>query len=182
MQDKSYKLGLVIGRFQPLHSGHEFMIRQALNVCEEVVIIIGSAQESRTKRNPLTLQERTNIIVATFADEVVNKRIKILGLNDREKVVNDSSWGEYVLNALKEKEIETPDCVVEGNEPERETWYDSLGIQRFIVDRNQIKISGTRVREMIENDEFCEWVNYCPSGLYPHKHYDFLQKIIKEIK
>ena len=61
-----YKRGLVIGRFQPLHSGHENMIRRALDVCDEVVIVIGSAQESEQKKS-FNFKERINIIVATFA-------------------------------------------------------------------------------------------------------------------
>jgi cytidyltransferase-like protein len=37
-------IGLVLGRFQPLHPGHLRLIDVAMRQCEEVVVCIGSAQ------------------------------------------------------------------------------------------------------------------------------------------
>ena len=39
-----YKRGLVIGRFQPFHNGHLELVHEILNECEELVLVIGSAQ------------------------------------------------------------------------------------------------------------------------------------------
>ena len=36
---KRFQRGLVVGKFAPLHRGHELIIRRALDACEEVVII-----------------------------------------------------------------------------------------------------------------------------------------------
>src|SRR5919198_1540661 len=34
-----YRRGLVVGKFAPLHRGHELLIRQAIAQCDEVVVI-----------------------------------------------------------------------------------------------------------------------------------------------
>lgn len=47
-------LGLVLGRFQPLHYGHVHIIQTSLRENDETVICIGSAQ----KAEPLPIEER----------------------------------------------------------------------------------------------------------------------------
>jgi NadR type nicotinamide-nucleotide adenylyltransferase len=42
---KRFQRGLVIGKFSPLHRGHEYIIRQALAACEEVLLISYSKPE-----------------------------------------------------------------------------------------------------------------------------------------
>jgi HTH-type transcriptional regulator, transcriptional repressor of NAD biosynthesis genes len=37
--NRSFRLGLVVGKFSPLHRGHELVIRHALDQCERVVVI-----------------------------------------------------------------------------------------------------------------------------------------------
>lgn len=49
---KQFKKGLILGRFQTLHKGHEYIIDKALDLCEEVLILIGSSDKSGTIENP----------------------------------------------------------------------------------------------------------------------------------
>lgn len=39
IQSKKYKTGLVVGKFSPLHIGHEYLIEKAIDLCEKVVIL-----------------------------------------------------------------------------------------------------------------------------------------------
>ena len=76
-------LGFVIGRFQPFHYGHKYLIETAYDNCDELVVFIGSAQESRTDKNPFTFQERWRMI---YDDVCMNgsKNIIFVPLNDAE--------------------------------------------------------------------------------------------------
>lgn len=56
------KVGVFIGRFQPLHVGHLQTIERALNEVDELVIVIGSARTARNLRNPFTADERRLMI------------------------------------------------------------------------------------------------------------------------
>lgn len=50
-----------IGRFQPIHNGHMAIIERTIKMMKEndsFTIIIGSADQERTIRNPLTVEER----------------------------------------------------------------------------------------------------------------------------
>ena len=52
------KRGLMLGRFQPFHSGHLALARQILGECDELVIAIGSAQFNFIEKDPFTAGER----------------------------------------------------------------------------------------------------------------------------
>ena len=47
-----------IGRFQPLHRGHLYVIRRGLERAARLIVLLGSAQESRTAKNYWTVAER----------------------------------------------------------------------------------------------------------------------------
>ncbi|MDP6459455.1 MAG: adenylyltransferase/cytidyltransferase family protein, partial [Candidatus Hydrothermarchaeota archaeon] len=40
--------GLLIGRFQPFHKGHVYVVKKVLKGVDELIICIGSAQLSHT--------------------------------------------------------------------------------------------------------------------------------------
>ncbi|MEM1551000.1 MAG: nicotinamide-nucleotide adenylyltransferase [Candidatus Bathyarchaeia archaeon] len=53
---------LYVGRFQPFHLGHLEAIKYILSRSRELIIVIGSAQESHTLKNPFTAGERVYMI------------------------------------------------------------------------------------------------------------------------
>lgn len=57
-----YDVLVFIGRFQPFHIGHEQVIRTALTLAENVIVLIGSANQPRTIKNPWTYMERVGMI------------------------------------------------------------------------------------------------------------------------
>ncbi len=86
------KLGLVVGRFQPLHDGHKYLITMAIKENDLVVICIGSAQ----KADPLPLDERLRRLnVFLRSVECKNKKIKVAYLPDIE---SDERWPLYLKN------------------------------------------------------------------------------------
>ena len=148
---KKYKCGLYIGRFQPIHIGHESIIRKMLDECEQVIIAIGSLQESGTKRNPFTFEQRVDLITNIFYREKISGRLKIMGLRDRDNPSNDASWGDYVFRNVYACFYTFPDVIYEGEENERNNWYDNQNVEVIRVPRTDIPVSATLVREAIKN-------------------------------
>lgn len=54
--------GLFPGRFQPFHLGHLNVVKWALDRVDELIILVGSSQESHTLTNPFTAGERIEMI------------------------------------------------------------------------------------------------------------------------
>ena len=60
---------IYIGRFQPLHQGHLRTIGQALELAAKLIIIVGSARQSRSYENPWSFAEREQLIRACLPAE-----------------------------------------------------------------------------------------------------------------
>jgi nicotinamide-nucleotide adenylyltransferase len=74
--------GFYIGRFQPYHEGHHAMVEQIAEEVDELVLGIGSADQSHTPRNPFTAGERIMMITqATLPLELVTYAVPIEDLN-----------------------------------------------------------------------------------------------------
>lgn len=58
------RLSVYIGRFSPFHAGHAAVLRHALKKSDRVLVLIGSAGQPRTIKNPWTYEERRDLIVA----------------------------------------------------------------------------------------------------------------------
>ncbi len=82
--------GVFIGRFQPLHSGHEHVIRQALDQVQRLIVLVGSANVARDPRNPFTFEERATMLRSVFAYEVAEGRLIIASLDDNP--YSDADW------------------------------------------------------------------------------------------
>jgi len=86
-----------IGRFQPFHLGHRFVIEQALANSKQVIVLVGSADGPRSIRNPLTVAERAQMIKGAFSEQEA-ARIHCVALNDI--LYNDIRWVKQVQQAV----------------------------------------------------------------------------------
>ena len=77
-------IGLLIGRFQPLHLGHIESIKFAARQISTLVIVVGSAQISYELRNPFTAGERITMIRNTllYIDEIDLRNLLIIPVPD----------------------------------------------------------------------------------------------------
>jgi bifunctional NMN adenylyltransferase/nudix hydrolase len=77
-----YDLLVFIGRFRPLHRGHEFVIREALKRARHVLVLVGSANRPRTVKNPWTADEVALMLLKTFRQELTDDSLLVDSLND----------------------------------------------------------------------------------------------------
>lgn len=66
MNNNFFELGVVCGRFGHEHLGHTHLFDICMSLCKSTLILVGSAQESGTLRNPFTVQTRIDIIKKTY--------------------------------------------------------------------------------------------------------------------
>lgn len=82
------------GRFQPPHLGHLQTIKWSLERVDELIIVVGSAQESHTLANPFTAGERILMIREGLNDINVDlRRIFIIPIAD---IYMNSVWVNYL--------------------------------------------------------------------------------------
>ncbi len=90
--------GLMLGRFQPFHNGHLALAKQILNNCDELVIIIGSAQFNFIYRDPFTAGERVLMIHEALKESGINlSRCYIIPAANDE---NNARWLAYIRSMV----------------------------------------------------------------------------------
>lgn len=99
MLKSPYDLAIVIGRFQPFHCGHATLLDKALQIAPQVVMVLGSAAQTRSIKNPFTWQERQAMICNTL-DKHLCKRIHFVPLSDYN---DDISWCNALIKAVNNK-------------------------------------------------------------------------------
>lgn len=103
---KQYKIGLVIGRFQPFHLGHKYLIDKALELCDKIIIGIGSSNITDSK-NPFNLKARANFLNEFISHTKIENRIeKIITIED---VPDDDEWLELILKKTGPVDVEIGD-------------------------------------------------------------------------
>ena len=160
MKNKNFKVGLIIGRFQPFHKGHEYLVNLASSLCETIVVAITSAQASGTPDNPLEYKFREELIL-TACKDICNKnktKIIVMGLNDMIPPKNNTTLlGDYILASVKANLLyngieNDVDVIFYGNEPKRKEWYSddkSEYISEFLVSKDKFPFRGRFIRNMI---------------------------------
>lgn len=82
------------GRFQPFHLGHLGVVKYVLEKVDEIVIVVGSSQESHTYQNPFTAGERIFMIKESLREEGISMdRVYIIPIPD---VLMNSVWVYHV--------------------------------------------------------------------------------------
>ncbi len=111
------RVGLMVGRFQPLHRGHLKSINRMIQDCETAIICLGSAQKSREPHDPWTVEERMEMLKNVFAD-----RIKIVPLNDL-GASGPEEWTDYILEKLAKLGMKEPTDYYTGSLADS-SWYN----------------------------------------------------------
>jgi nicotinamide-nucleotide adenylyltransferase len=141
-----YKTGLIIGRFQPFHKGHLYLVKKALENVENLIIAVGSVNKN-DENNPFNFKDRKKYIKASLKKHnLLNKIIKIVPLVDYPE--EDDYW----LEQLKLK-TGSFDAVFGNNE-----WVNGIlensGVKVIRVPLyKRYKYEGVRIREEMKNSK-----------------------------
>jgi nicotinamide-nucleotide adenylyltransferase len=96
--DVQKSTALFIGRFQPLHHGHIYVLRNILKTYNKVKIGIGSAQLSNKFNDPFTNRERNEFIKAVFKKRKIStKRYEIYNIPD---IFDAKKWVDHVISIV----------------------------------------------------------------------------------
>lgn len=136
-----HSTGIFIGRFQPIHSGHIHAIGVAASQVRQLIVMVGSANQCRSIRNPWSFQERKSMIRIKLESANI-QNVTIVPLNDYP--YSDSQWITDVRSTI---EYHTEDKPVlfghmkEGND--YLTWFPDWEFRSI---ESQSKINATEVR------------------------------------
>ncbi len=138
--------GLFVGRFQPFHRGHLGLLREVLRRDPELdlLVVIGSAEQSFTWENPFTGGERFEMIERALREAKLD-RVTVVPIPD---IARHALWVRYL----------------EGLLPRFDRVYTHNPLTRLLFERagypvespplyDRARHEGTRLRELLAKGE-----------------------------
>jgi len=141
------KLGVLIGRFQvpEMHEGHRYIVKRMQEQCDQVLVLFGSANRTRSVKNPFTYRERVTAGKNLFPNVIMAP------LNDY--LYNDSQWMADVAATIEiirtkvsynfQKPVEV---VLYGHHKDGNDYLNWFPQYEYVNINSDIDISGTEVR------------------------------------
>ena len=165
---KKYDTLVLIGRFQPLHSAHLEIIKRATALCDQLVIICGSAKQPRTYKNPFTFDERARMI----KDATRGLAMQIHVEPNIDTIYNDQAWAVRVQGIVSKYRTLGGAVGIIGHKKDDSSFYLDMFPQWGYENVELVEfLSAVDIRDLY----FKEMVNYkFIKGVLPETTYDFL--------
>lgn len=145
--------GCYIGRFQPYHDGHHNMVRTIADEVDELVLGIGSADQSHSVHDPFTAGERIMMLTKAVAEfDIVTYPVPIEDLH------RNSVWVSHVQSMSPDFEV------AYSNNPLVIQLFGEAGVevrQSPMFDREVLE--GAEVRDRMIEDE--AWEQLVPDSV-----------------
>jgi len=137
-----YKVALFIGRFQPFHKGHLYSLKKCFELADQVIVGIGSSQESGTENNPWDFEARKAMIESL---DLQGDSLKVVALPD---YPDDEVW----LKEVKER-VGNFNVVVSNNEwvlsIMQKAGYKTVETGLF----NREELEGVKIRQLMKDQD-----------------------------
>ena len=166
--DKKYNTLVLIGRFQPLHSAHLEIIKRATALTDQLVIIVGSANQPRTYKNPFTFAERKQMIL----DATRGLDLRIYVEPNTDTIYNDQAWAVRVQSIVSTYRDLGDRVGIIGHKKDDSSFYLDMFPQWGYENVELLEfLSAVDIRDLY----FKQQVNYkFIMGVLPETTYDFL--------
>jgi len=94
---------MVVGRFQPFHDGHKWLMNQCLDEGKNVLICIRDIEPD--DKNPYTSQEVENTITESLLELIQEGRVKVIIIPDIESVNFGRGVGYDIIEHIPPQEV-----------------------------------------------------------------------------
>jgi bifunctional NMN adenylyltransferase/nudix hydrolase len=143
-----YDTLVFIGRFQPVHNAHLEIIRRAMNEAKQLIIIIGSAKQPRTYKNPWSALER-RFMLQNAIDQLPQTNCAVRIEENTDSIYSDKAWlGRVQLIVAKHTQKEDSIAVI-GHRKDSSSDYLSMFPQWGYVNVDSIQpLNAMKVRDL----------------------------------
>lgn len=171
---KKYDTIVYIGRFQPFHNAHYDIIQRAKTLANRVIIVVGSADQPRTYKNPFTCLERHDVIFESCRG-LLDADFSLTIASNQDTIYNDQAWAVRVQEIVAQNSPQWQQKVaIIGHDKDESTFYLKMFPQWERVDVELIQpLDATDIRDLYFKQK--NNMGYI-QNVVPRATYDFLYK------
>jgi len=161
---KSFKNGLIVGRFQHIHIGHEKLINIGLSLCDKLIIFITYGDNKETNKNPYNIEYRIKLLNIIYEQEIKENKIAVYPFKDVDSENEITHlWGKSIIDSYIEHMDKKPECIIYGKDKNINKCFEPnivSNITEVFVDRLLLQISATEMREYLLDNDYESWKKY----------------------
>ena len=94
---------MFVGRFQPFHAGHKWIVNEILDEGKNVLICIRDIEPD--DKNPYTSQEVENRIAGELVDLIMDGRVRVMIIPDIESINFGRGVGYDIIEHIPPQEV-----------------------------------------------------------------------------
>lgn len=149
---KPYNFCIVIARCQPPHFGHIKLFKKALELGDEVIIVLGSNRSAPSIRNPWSFSDREQMIKLSLEKNTDISKFHFVAVRDHH--YNDINWisevQQKVMKIVKDKDKKIS---LIGHKKDSTSYYLDLFPQWDFIEVGEIeeKLNATEIRNIYFN-------------------------------
>jgi len=165
---KKYDTLVLIGRFQPFHNAHLEIIKRSTALCNQLIVITGSAKQPRTYKNPFTSFEREQMIKAATAGLALYVNV----VKNIDTMYNDQAWAVRVQNIVNTLTSTGDRIGIIGHKKDESSFYLDMFPQWGYENVDEISpLSAVNIRDLyFKRNANMEFIR----GVVPQTTFDFL--------
>jgi bifunctional NMN adenylyltransferase/nudix hydrolase len=148
---KKYDAIVFIGRFQPVHNAHIEIMKKAAKLADKLIIVIGSAYQPRTFKNPFTSAEREVMI----EEALINLDVDLIVDENHDTIYNDDAWAVRVQSIVAKYTKPEDKIGIIGHKKDESSFYLDMFPQWHLEEVPLIEeLSATQIRNLYFSKEF----------------------------
>lgn len=171
---KSINVGVIIGRFEPVHNGHKYLAEYAMSESDLLIVVLGSSNRHQSVKNPFTPEDRIKMFKGVMGP---NANLEFIMSSDN--LYKEWSWKAGIIKRAREiiasrfHDPEDVQVTLYGHEKDGTTYYlDEFPEWNLVKIDNHQEIDATMIRESL----FGEGI--VPAYVLP----EYVQKFLHEYK
>lgn len=146
---KKYDTLVLIGRFQPVHNAHIAILRKAAELAKHVIVIVGSANQPRTYKNPWTSKERQMMLENVLEGPGFPDDFVYTIEHNIDTIYNDTAWMRRVQTLVNNNSRKGQKIGIIGHNKDESSFYLKMFPQWDLVEVPLIEpLNATNVRDL----------------------------------
>ena len=175
---KAFDYLVFIGRFQPFHNAHKEVIDIAFTMSQNVILVLGSAQNERSLKNPFSAIEREEMMRGAF-DDKQQANLHFVPIID---FYNDVKWTKAIKDGVNKIVDQESKVGLIGHFKDESSYYLRLFPEWQLVELENLKnaLSATPLREKYYKGEIDR--EHFPNNVQQYLEYFQANAIYKQLQ
>lgn len=162
MNEKKYNCGILVGRFLPMHIGHESLVNMSLKKCNKLVIVVTS-----DGKGIYSVDYVVHLIKKIFKYEIEKGNIIVKSFLENKKI--DINYGAYIIRYVENIVGCKVDYIIYGSDKDINKCFSKDILKKIYcdkIDRDKIPISATYIRRYLKENNIKLLKKYLNPAIY----------------